>query len=349
MIDFSEINNLIQFENSIFQEITLAALVFISVIVLIKFFKIFILFKLNKLSEKKDLELFNVLTKIVNSFDRIFYLISAIYFSSQFLILPTQVSTLIYYVFLITVVFYFIRSVRIISSYLLQKTLKTKNNKTVTGFFDFAIKLLLWTIALLLVLSNMGFDITALIASFGIVGLAIAFALQKIFEDIFSAFSIYYDKPFEIGDFIITGGDMGIVKNIGIKSTRIQTLQGQELVISNKELTDTRINNFKKMKKRRILFHLGLTYDTPVKKLEKVPTIIKKIIEKEKVCDFDRANFQSYGDFSLNFEIVYYLTVPDYNAYMDIQEKINLEIKKAFEKEKIEFAFPTQTVYYSKQ
>jgi small-conductance mechanosensitive channel len=207
----------------------------------------------------------------------------------------------------------------------------------------------LWVIAIILVLANLGYDVSALLAGLGIGGIAIAFALQNVLGDIFASFSIYLDKPFEIGDFIIIGDDLGVVKKIGIKTTRIQALQGQEIVISNKELTNSRINNYKKMKKRRIAYKIGVTYDTPTSKLKKVPGIVKKIMDKhKKLVTFDRAHFKDMGDFNLIFEIVYYLASSDYAVYMDTQQALNLDLMDAFKKEKISFAFPTQTVYVGK-
>jgi small-conductance mechanosensitive channel len=203
------------------------------------------------------------------------------------------------------------------------------------------------------VLSVLNIDLTGIVLGMGVAGIAIALALQNVLGDVFSAFTIYFDKPYEIGDFIIIGGDMGIVKKIGIKSTRLQTLQGEELVVSNNEMISTRIQNFKKMRKRRIVFQFGVTYGTSSEKLKKIPEIIKKIINPKnkklpEVYNLDRVHFREFGDFSLNFEVVYYLKTGDYNKYMDTQQEINFEIKDAFEKEGIEMAFPTQTVLLEK-
>ena len=207
-----------------------------------------------------------------------------------------------------------------------------------------------------MVLTNLGVEITPLIAGLGVGGIAIALALQVILGDLFNAFVIYFDKPFKEGDFIIIGSDMGVVKDIGIKTTRIQALSGQELVMSNTDLTNSRINNYKKMEKRRVPFSFGVTYDTPAKKLEKIKIIVADIV---KACDkkygtknasinLDRVHFKSFGGSSLDYEVVYYVPTADYNKYMDIQEFINLELVKVFEKEKIEFAFPTRTIYMKK-
>ena len=194
-------------------------------------------------------------------------------------------------------------------------------------------------------LSNLGIEITPLVASLGVGGIAIAIALQSVLGDLFAAFAIYFDKPFKEGDFIIVGNDMGTVEKIGIKTTRIQTLQGQELVVSNSELTNSRVNNYKKMKERRVVTNIGVEYSTPTKKLKKINGIVKKAVETTKESRFDRVHFKAFGDFSLNFELVYYVTSPDYVKYMDVQQEINFKIREAFEKEKIVFAFPTQTIH----
>jgi len=165
---------------------------------------------------------------------------------------------------------------------------------------------------------------------------------------LFSAFAIYFDKPFKDGDFIIIGNDMGTIKHIGIKSTRIQTLEGQELVVSNSELTSIRVNNYMKMEDRRVVFKFGVEYSTSLEKLKKINEIVKKIVKGAKNADLDRVHFKEFGDFSLNYEVVYYIHSPDYTEYMDVQQEINFKLKEAFEKEGIVFAFPTQTIFLEK-
>jgi len=207
---------------------------------------------------------------------------------------------------------------------------------------------IIYIFAFLLILDTLGYDLSGVVVGLGVGGIAVALALQNILGDVFSAFSIYFDRPFEIGDFIVIDNYAGTVKRIGIKSTRVQLLQGEELVLSNRELTSAKVRNFKKMKKRRIVFTIGVTYDTPVKKLKKIPDIIKDIISKNEMTEIDRVHFKEFGEFSLNFEIVYYVKTRDYVKYMDIQQEINLAIKEAFEKEGIEIAFPTQTIFLNK-
>ncbi|QQR83532.1 mechanosensitive ion channel family protein [Candidatus Peregrinibacteria bacterium] len=210
------------------------------------------------------------------------------------------------------------------------------------------LKFVLWSIAVLMILSNLGINVSALITGLGIGGIAVALAVQTLLSDLFSSFSIYFDKPFEVGDFVVIGEHSGTIKRIGLKTTRIQALGGEELVLSNHELTNTRIQNFKRMQRRRILFSVGVVYGTTTDQLKKIPEIIKDIIDTVALADFDRAHFKHFGDFSLVFEIVYFLNSKEYVDYMNTQQSINLALREAFEKEHIEMAFPTQTVYVQK-
>jgi small-conductance mechanosensitive channel len=191
-------------------------------------------------------------------------------------------------------------------------------------------------------------DLSGIVVGLGVGGIAIALALQNILGDAFSAFLIYFDKPFEIGDFIVVGEYSGTVKKIGIRSTRVQLLQGEELVISNKELTTSSIRNFKKLKKRRVVFKFGVAPNTPVEKLRKIPQIVKEIVNGVKLAEFDRAHFSEFGDFTLNFEVVYYIKTPDYAKYMDVKQGINFGLIEAFGKENIVMPYPTQTILLEK-
>jgi small-conductance mechanosensitive channel len=220
----------------------------------------------------------------------------------------------------------------------------SKVDKNALKWIAALIKIVIWSAALLIFLDNVGVKITALITGLGIGGIAIAFAAQAVLEDIFSFVSIFFDKPFEMDDFIIVDDLMGTVEHIGVKTTRLRSLSGEQLIFSNKDLTSSRIKNYKRMKTRRIAFTLGVTYDTTLEQLRDIPGIIKSIIDGVENTTFDRAHFASYGDFSLNFEIVYYVLSEDYTVYMDTRQEINLLVKDAFDNRGIEFAFPTQTL-----
>ncbi|MBN2096957.1 MAG: mechanosensitive ion channel family protein [Candidatus Omnitrophica bacterium] len=223
----------------------------------------------------------------------------------------------------------------------------TTLERSLKGIF-IVMKIVVWGLAVVFFLDNLGFKITSVIAGLGIGGVAVALAAQAVLGDLFSYFAILFDRPFEIGDFIIVGDLLGTVEYVGIKTTRIRSLGGEQLIFSNSDLTNSRVRNYKRMDKRRVLFKLGVTYQTPVAKLKKMPAIIAGIIKGVKDTVFDRAHFFSYGNFSLDFEVVYYVIGADYNKYMDIQQEINFAIKEAFEKEGIEFAYPTQTLYVEK-
>ena len=231
--------------------------------------------------------------------------------------------------------------------YWIQRGKEATLKKSLDGILRVA-KLVVWGLAITFLLDNLGFKISAVIAGLGIGGIAVALAAQAILGDLFSYFAILFDRPFEIGDFIIIGEYLGTIEHIGIKTTRIRSLGGEQVVFSNKDLTNSRVRNYKRMGKRRVVFKLGVTYQTPLEKLKIIPGIIEKVIKNVKDTTFDRAHFGSYGDFSLVFEIVYYVMSRDYNKYMDIQQEINFAINEEFEKKDIQFAYPTQTVYLNK-
>lgn len=203
---------------------------------------------------------------------------------------------------------------------------------------------ILWLIAIILFVDNLGININAIIAGLGIGGIAIAFAAQAILEDIFSYITIFFDRPFEVGDFITAGEYQGTVEHIGIRTTRLRSIDGEQLVFPNKDLTNSRVKNYKGMEQRRVHFKLNVTYDTPQDKLKAIPESVKAIIERQEDTRFDRAHFASFEEYSLCFDIVYYVLSSDYNHYMDIQQKINFAIKELFEQRNIQFAFPTQTI-----
>jgi len=210
------------------------------------------------------------------------------------------------------------------------------------------IKVIVWGIGITFLLDNLGFKISTVIAGLGIGGIAAALAAQAILKDLFSYLAIVFDRPFEIGDFVIVGDYLGTVEYIGIKTTRVRSLGGEQLVFSNTDLTDSRLRNYKRMDRRRVVFKLGVTYQTGLQHLKEIPAIIRNVIESVADTTFDRAHFSSYGDFSLIFEVVYYVESRDYNKYMDIQQEINLALNEEFGKRGIEFAYPTQTLFLSK-
>ena len=208
-----------------------------------------------------------------------------------------------------------------------------------------AIRTVVWVIGVLFLLDNLGFNISAVVASLGIGGVAVALASQGILQDLFSYFAILLDRPFELGDFIIVGEYLGEVEYVGIKTTRLKSLDGEEIIIANTDLTGSRVRNFKRMKQRRVAFHFGVVYETDSEQLAAIPSIVEKIIKHTENVSFDRAHFFAYQDFSLDYEVVYFVKDNDYNRYMDAQQQINLKLKQEFDRRGISFAYPTRVNY----
>jgi len=204
-------------------------------------------------------------------------------------------------------------------------------------------RVVVWTIAFLLALDNLGFDVTALMAGLGVGGIAVALALQNVLGDLFASLSIVIDKPFNVGDFLEIGtGQLGTVEKVGLKTTRLRSLGGEQLIVANSDLLTSRIRNFKRMQERRIVFRIGVVYDTPPAKLRRVPDVIKGAIEDAEPTRFDRAHFAAFADHSLLFEAVYFVLDRDYGVFMDVQQEINFRILERLADEGIEFAYPTQ-------
>jgi small-conductance mechanosensitive channel len=216
---------------------------------------------------------------------------------------------------------------------------------TTMNAVGFIARLALWSIVLLLALDNLNIDVTALVTGLGISGIAVALAAQNILGDLFASLTIVLDKPFVLKDFLIVNEFMGTVEYVGLKTTRLRSLTGEELIFSNADLLSSRIRNYGRMFERRVVFTVGVVYQTPREKLEKIPGIIRSAIEAQEDTRFDRAHFKSFGAYSQDFEAVYYVLVPDYNVYMDKQQAVNFYIHEQFESEGIEFAYPSQTVF----
>jgi len=294
----------------------------------------------------------DLIIQVLDSFGFIFYFTVSLFVVTAVINIDQDVSVAINKVSTVVFTYYAIKALAAVSNYGFKRALKVRQAKderfdpTVLKILNTVVKAILWLVGVLLVLQNLGYNVTAVLGGIGVLGIAIAFGLQNILQDVFAFFSIYFDKPFKVGDFIVIGeGDKGTVKKIGIRSTRIKTLQGEELVISNEDLTNTRINNYRKLNKRRVEFKFGVTYNTPSSKLKKIPMMVEKIINDIEAAEFSRTHFKQFGEFSLVFEVVYYVTNPDYRVHMDIQQQINLQIKDQLERAKIEMALPTQTLF----
>lgn len=308
----------------------------------------FILLRLGSFAKKTLTNLDDTLIAIVGTLTPPFYIFLALYASLQSLILSDLIKKILHIIFVFWLLYQIILALQILIDFIVEKRFSSessKGKKSVFRLMGTLSKSLLWGLGVLVALSNMGVNVTSLLAGLGIGGIAIAFALKNIIEDLFSSITIYSDKPFEVGDFIVAGTSTGVVQHIGIKSTRLKALQGEEIIISNKELINITIKNFKKMKKRRVVFAFGITYETNTEKMKEIPQILSDIFSSLEDADFDRAHFKSFDESALTFEVVYFVTKNDYTAYMNIQQEINYKIKEIFQEKGISMAYPTRTIY----
>lgn len=266
----------------------------------------------------------------------------------QWFTVTVRVAEFAAYAFKIVLVFLAIRllaaAVRTaIYSYLSRQDQSGDKAKQVRGIV-IILNGVLWVMGTIFLFDNLGFNVTAVLTGLGVGGIAIALAAQTILGDIFNYFVIFFDRPFEVGDFIIVDDKMGTVEYIGLKTTRIKSLSGEQIIISNSNLTNSRLHNYKRMQERRILFRFGIVYETDIEKVERIPAMVRGIIERQQQTRFDRTHFVKFGDYSLDFEVVFYVLSADYNRYMDIQQTINLELFQTFAKEGVEFAYPTYSL-----
>ena len=332
----------------------LALLLFIGVTFILLVVKRLLERRLAAPAQREGLDTFDLLYELVKRTSLLFILAISAYGSSALLSIPNNVLDIIHLIFFITfliqVGFWGIGLI----DYLIRRQVEERldsdpGSATTINVLGLVGKIGLWIIVLLLILDNIpGVEINTLIASLGVGGIAVALAVQNILGDLFASLSIGLDKPFAIGDFIIIDDFLGTVEYIGLKSTRVRSLSGEQLVFSNSDLLNSRIRNYKRMDRRRVLFTIGVVYQTPADKLESIPKIVREVIDNYDGVTFDRCHFKEYGTFSLIFETVFWVESPDYNAYMDIREAVNLTIYRRFSMAEIEFAYPTQTLFVEK-
>jgi small-conductance mechanosensitive channel len=299
-------------------------------------------------------EWYDMSMELIGRLHPLFLLAAAVYVGTLHLTLPKTLGEIILKIFFISLLLQIARlgshAIKFfIDRYRREEIDKNAEAVTTLSSVAFLLRILLWVVLVLVALDNFGVNVTTLIAGLGVGGIAMALAVQNILGDLFASFSIVLDKPFVIGDFIIVGDYLGAVEYIGLKTTRIRSLSGEQLIFSNADLLSSRIRNFKRMHERRVVFSIGVLYQTPAEKIETIPNMIREIIESQNQVRFDRAHFKEYGPYSLNFEVVYWIKNPDYNVYMDIQQEINIALYKHFDEEGIEFAYPTQTLLFSNQ
>jgi len=330
----------------------IAVAVSIALAVVFHFLKRVLVHRLSALAAKTTTRLDDLVVDILSHTRFLFLLVIAFYFGSQYLELPPKPTHFIEHLtviaLIVQVAFWGNRGIALwLKDYMSRNKDTDAAGATTVSVLGFIARVALWSILVLMILDNLGFNITTLVASLGVGGVAVALAVQNILGDIFASLSIAMDKPFVLGDFLIVDEALGTVEYIGLKTTRLRSLGGEQIVFSNTDLLKSRIRNYKRMYERRVLFGFGVIYQTTYEQLKKIPLMVREIIQSQEKTRFDRAHFKEYGDSSLNFEVVYFVQSPDYNLYMDIQQAINLAIFQGFAKEGIEFAYPTRTLFVS--
>lgn len=341
------------------QDYIASLLIFAGALIIFKLVQYIVIKKIEILTRRTETDVDDFLIGMVKGVKPPFYFLLSLYIASRFLVINAVVTrffdNIIFIVVVLQVVLVLQRVIDYVATKIVQKTTNDEGSdkekieeEAVIRMIGRIMKFALWVVAILSALSNMGINVTSAIAGLGIGGIAIAMASKDLLSDMLASLSIYLDKPFRVGQRIQTGTDVGTVEHIGIKTTRLRTPQGEELVISNRDITTARVQNFKKMKKRQVKLLLGVVYGLSAEKLEKIPSLIKEIVESVENVEFSRSHFATYGDFSLGFETVYYVKSREMDAYMEAQQEVNLKIYKKFEEEGIDFAFPTQTVIVEK-
>lgn len=330
----------------------IALAIIVGGILLVQIIRKRLLKQIKKWTEKTETKLDDYLIKGLEKFGLPVLNVLAIYIGLHYLTFSERVQTIISNTIGVVVTFYVIRMVSTFIRIMLESFIGKQEGgqeklKQLNGIM-LIINFVIWMLGLLFIFDNLGYNVTTIVAGLGIGGIAIALAAQNILGDLFNYFVIFLDRPFEVGDFINVDGKLGTVEYVGIKTTRVRSLTGEQLVFSNSDLTKSRIHNFKRMERRRVVFTLGVVYQTSAEQLAKIPALIEEIIRQEELTTFDRAHFARFGSYSLDFEVVYFLETADYLVYMNVQQQVNLKIFKAFADAGIQFAYPTQTVLVNK-
>ncbi len=326
-----------------------ALLLFVGALVVLRVLEKVVIHRLQSFCEKRAVKVdpffFEILQKTVVP---LLY-VSAFYFAAVQLALHPVVENLVHGFCIVVATIQVTRLALTLAILLLEKTwfkkVTAQGGTVASASILTLVRVVVWGLGIVFILDNLGFNVSAVIAGLGIGGIAVALAAQTILGDLFNYFVIFFDKPFQEGDSIVVGEYAGTIEHIGIKTTRIRSESGEQIVFSNTDLTSSRIRNYKRMDRRRSRFQLGVAYQTSNEQLKKIPGMVREIIQGIEGTAFERAHFKNFGSSTLDFEVVYFVSGSDYEKYMNVQQRINLAIKDAFEKEGIEFAYPTQTIY----
>ncbi|MGX9374958.1 mechanosensitive ion channel family protein [Pantoea ananatis] len=330
-----------------------SAIVIVATLVIYWLLRSLIRFTSNRIahySEVRYTRFTGILVEILRSTSQLLLLIFSFLIALRFIDLPdawrATISHSWFLALIVQITLWIDGGIRLWLKSLLRDPQHVRNPVT-TVIMGILLRVLVWVMMLLAILSNMGIDITALVASLGVGGIAIALAIQTVLSDVFASLAIGFDKPFEHGDFIVFGDIAGTIEHIGLKTTRLRSLSGEQIVCSNTILLQQTIHNYKRMQQRRIVFRFGISYATPSEQVREISEQVKTIIQGIEMTRFDRAHFLAFDDSKLTFEVVYFVLSADYNQYMDIQQEINLQLMAALEERNIRFAFPIRQVEFS--
>jgi len=275
--------------------------------------------------------------------------IFAVWIASLNLILPAIFNESIYFVVIAVTAYYLMKGGLAMMEYLLLLTEKQTGQDYIVNFLRFVMRTIIFIFVLLWFLDTIGVPITTFLAGFGILGLGFAFALQNVLADLFASITIYLDRPFDMGDTIKVGTDIGKVEKIGLRSTHLRTPLGNQLIISNRDLSTQRIHNMKRMETRQVELILGVSAETSHDVLELIPEMIKEIVESYDQTEFAWAYFTEFGDFSLKYKVIYRITTADAMVWLKTQQAVNLAILRRFDEEGIELPYPIQKVIVEEQ
>lgn len=335
-------------------ELLIAASIFTLLLAGVYLLKRFGLLRLARYAQRTETRVDDLLIETLQA-TRLWLLFPlALYLAGESLVLPDRPMRILMHVTVLALILQAaLWGNRLITEWL-DYALKTRASADPAGVsalnvLGYIARLALWAMGLLLTLDHLGFNITALLAGLGIGGVAVALAAQSVLGDLFASLSIIFDRPFVVGDFIVVGDQLGTVEYIGLKTTRLRSLSGEQIVFGNADLLKSRIHNYKRMNERRVLFRFGVVYQTPPERLETIPGMVREAIEMSPRTRFDRAHFFALGNSSLDFEVVYHVLDRDYNIYMDVHQSILLALFHRFSELGIEIAYPTQTLYVHSQ
>lgn len=335
--------------NTVFQY-AVALLIFAFTVLVIMLIKKGFLSYSARFAEKSSTLIDNAIIEMVGTVSAPFYWFASLVFALQYLHLSPVVSAIINRIFIIWFIIQAIVAFQIFIDFIISEKVRTNTkagSAMISGILSGLIKIGLWLTALLFILSNFGVDITSLIAGLGIGGIAIALAAQSILGDLFSSIAIFFDRPFVIGDYIDIGTNSGTVQKIGIKTTRIRALSGEEIVIPNKDIAAARISNYRRMKERRAIIDVAVPYGTDSKTLEKIPALLEVSVADVGHASFRNAYLIKMGPSALIFELVYLIDDRDYELYLQAKQAILFNIVRTFAKHKIALIAPGQVLNVS--